>query len=234
VYLDCTAAEPNYLRSRFPNIYRRCLSLGIDIVKQPIPVVPAAHYSCGGVLTDLSGETSIANLFAAGEVACTGLHGANRLASNSLLEGVVFAQAACREATRRFRAGLEPPAAVPEWDSGEAEDPTEAILVNANWDEIRRLMWNYVGIVRSEKRLERAQRRIAMLRAEIRDYYWNFKLTPDLVELRNLATVAVLIVHSAASRKESRGLHYTLDYPELRPEAVETILEGDALRALMA
>ncbi len=234
VYLDCTAAEPNYLRSRFPNIYRRCLSLGIDIVKQPIPVVPAAHYSCGGVLTDLCGETSITNLFAAGEVACTGLHGANRLASNSLLEGVVFAQAACREATRRFAAGLEPPPEVPEWDSGDAEDPTEAILVNANWDEIRRLMWNYVGIVRSEKRLERARRRIAMLRAEIREYYWNFKLTPDLVELRNLATVAELIIHSAASRKESRGLHYTLDYPETQPEARETILAGETLRALMA
>jgi L-aspartate oxidase len=232
VYLDCTSADSNYLRSRFPNIYRRCLSLGIDIVKQPIPVVPAAHYSCGGVLTDLSGESSIGNLFAAGEVACTGLHGANRLASNSLLEGVVFAQAASREATRRFRSGLERVPSIPEWDSGEAEDPTEAILVNANWDEIRRLMWNYVGIVRGEKRLERARRRIAMLRAEIREYYWNFKLTPDLVELRNLATVAELIIHSAASRKESRGLHYTLDYPELLPEARETILAGEALRAV--
>ena len=232
VYLDCTSADPNYMRSRFPNIYRRCLSLGIDIIKQPIPVVPAAHYSCGGVLTNLRGESSIANLFAAGEVACTGLHGANRLASNSLLEGVVFAQAASREATQRFRSGLEGLTALPEWDSGEAEDPTEAILVNANWDEIRRLMWNYVGIVRGEKRLERARRRIDMLRAEIRDYYWNFKLTPDLVELRNLATVAQLIIHSAASRKESRGLHYTIDYPDPAPEARETILEGEALRSV--
>jgi L-aspartate oxidase len=230
VYLDATGLDPAFLVQRFPNIHGRCLSLGIDITKEPIPVVPAAHYSCGGVLTDLRGESSIQNLFAAGEVACTGLHGANRLASNSLLEGVVFAHAAAREVIARFERGLPSPIAIRDWDPGQAADPTEAILVNANWDEIRRLMWNYVGIVRSDKRLERARRRIAMLHNEIRQYYWDFKLTPDLVELRNLATVASLIVHSASTRRESRGLHYTIDHPEMLPEAAPTILRGAELR----
>jgi L-aspartate oxidase len=226
VFLDCTALDPAFVRARFPNIHERCLTFGFDMTKQPIPVVPAAHYACGGVRTDLRGETDIVNLFAAGEVASTGLHGANRLASNSLLEGVVFARAAAAEAIARMRAGVEAPPDFPAWDPGRAVDPTETVLVNANWDEIRRLMWNYVGIVRSNKRLDRARRRIDNLRREIRDYYWNFVLTPDLVELRNLVLVAELIIRSAAARSESRGLHYTVDFPELAAEPVDTLLRA--------
>jgi L-aspartate oxidase len=223
-YLDCSPMTPDFIGQRFPNIAERCLQYGIDITAQPIPVVPAAHYACGGVRTDLCGETDVGNLFAAGEVTCTGLHGANRLASNSLLEGVVFARAAAEEAIRRFEKGPEPLPEIPEWDPGQATDPTEAVLVTANWDEIRRLMWNYVGIVRSDKRLERARRRIAMLREEIRSYYWDFKLTPDLVELRNLALVAELIVRCAEERRESRGLHYTVDHAETLEEGRDTVL----------
>jgi L-aspartate oxidase len=231
VFLDCSMMDPAFVRRRFPNISSACASYGIDMAKQPIPVVPAAHYSCGGVRTNLRGETGIHNLFAAGEVACTGLHGANRLASNSLLEGVVFAEAAAECAIERLGQGLpesrvERPA-IPDWDPGEAADPTEAVLVNANWDEIRRLMWNYVGIVRTDKRLARAERRIGMLQREIEAYYWDFRLTPDLVELRNLATVAELIVRSAILRDESRGLHYTPDHPELANAPRDTVLLRD-------
>ena len=180
---------------------------------------------CGGVRTDLHGETEIQNLFAAGEVACTGLHGADRLASNSLLEGLVFARAAAQEAIARIGQGIEAPPPLPRWGPGRASDPTEAVLVNANWEEIRRMMWYYVGIVRSDKRLARAQRRIELLQREIQEYYWDFTLTPGLVELRNLARVAQLISESALARKESRGLHYTVDYPQTAPVARNTVLK---------
>jgi len=214
-FLDMTHLPKGFLLDHFPHIYQTCREFGIDMAVQPIPVVPAAHYQCGGVVTDLHGLTSVPHLLAVGEVACTGLHGANRLASNSLLEGLVFGRRAALAAAGLVAAGRNPPR-VPDWNPGDALDPDEGVVVSHNWDEVRRLMWNYVGIVRSVKRLERARTRLQILRGEIREYYWRYKITPDLVELRNLADVAMLIVESARRRRESRGLHYLLDHP--RPD----------------
>ncbi len=215
VFLDITHLDPDRVRNRFPNIYAKCLEYGIDITKDPIPVVPAAHYMCGGVATDLNGRTDIQRLYAAGETACTGLHGANRLASNSLLEALVYSHRAYQASVKEFQ-GIENKITVSldQWDETNTTDSDEAIVVSHNWDEIRRLMWNYVGIVRSDKRLHRALRRIRNIKEEINEYYWDFKVTSDLIELRNLATVAELIIRSALKRKESRGLHYNIGYPE--------------------
>jgi len=222
VFLDMTHLDAAFVRSRFPSIFERCLALGIDITKQPIPVVPAAHYQCGGVITDEHGRTPVRNLYAIGECAHTGLHGACRLASNSLLEGVVFG---ARAAAAVEHSELLRPAQVASWQAGDATDSDDAIVVALNWDEVRRFMWSYVGIVRSDKRIERARHRIELLRQEIDEYYWDFRVTSDMVELRNLALVAHLVIDSARRRKESRGLHYTLDYPDKDPRWLrDTIL----------
>jgi L-aspartate oxidase len=213
VHLDMTHLGRAFLMGRFPNIYATCQAFGIDMAVRPIPVVPAAHYQCGGLVTDLHGRTSIPGLYAIGEVACTGLHGANRLASNSLLEGLVFGDHAARATAEELRSVGPIREEPPQWDPGSAVDSDESVVVTHNWDEVRRLMWNYVGIVRTDKRLMRAHRRLDLLREEIRDYYWRFKVTRDVIELRNIAEVAYLIVECASRRKESRGLHFTLDYP---------------------
>jgi len=221
VYLDITHKGEAFIREHFPNIYARCLEFGIDITKDPIPVVPAAHYTCGGLVADLRGRTSVPNLYAVGECACSGLHGANRLASNSLLECLVFSEAAVADI---LASGTEAPPELPEWDESRVTDADEEVVIAHNWDELRRTMWNYVGIVRTTKRLERAWHRIRLLQEEIHEFYANFRVTNDLIELRNLVLTAELIVRCALERHESRGLHYSRDYPETLAEARDTVL----------
>ena len=230
VYLDVTHQSREFLEERFPNIYATCAKLGIDIAKEPIPVVPAAHYQCGGVQTDVNGATSIPGLYAIGEVACTGLHGANRLASNSLLEGAVLARRACDGLlrTRPLDHVGNAPISLPKWESGDVQDVDELVVIYHNWDEIRRLMWDYVSIVRTSKRLQRAATRLRNLKKEVEEFYWNFKITADLLELRNLVDTAALIVDAAAARRESRGAHFTLDYPE--PDLTKKPVESSQAR----
>lgn len=221
VYLDISQRPAEFIITHFPTIYRRCLELGIDITKRPIPVVPAVHFSCGGVMTDIHARTDLPGLYAIGETACTGLHGANRLASNSLLECMVFAEAAARDI---LAAAAVIPPELPDWDESRVTDADEEVVIAQNWDELRRFMWNYVGIVRTDKRLERALHRIHLLRDEVHEFYSHFRISNDLIELRNLLQVAELIVKSALARHESRGLHYSKDYPETLPDAVPTVL----------
>lgn len=223
VYLDISHRSQDFIIGQFPNIYRRCKELGFDITKDPIPVVPAAHYTCGGIVTDLDGRANLSNLYAIGETSYTGLHGANRMASNSLLECLVFAAAASSHIIENIDKIPKTPA-IRLWDESQVTDSDEEVVVSHNWKELRHLMWDYVGIVRTNKRLERAKRRIEMLASEIQDYYGNFHVTKDLLELRNIVTTAELIVTSAMARKESRGLHYIADFPETQSEAKNTIL----------
>jgi len=223
VYLDISHQPARFLQSHFPTVHRRCLDFGIDITREPIPVVPAAHYTCGGVLVDMRGRTDISNLYAIGETASTGLHGANRMASNSLLECLVYADAAASDIAGRL-SDIPPPAAISDWDESQVTDSDEDVVISHNWDELRRVMWDYVGIVRTDKRLQRALRRVDLLREEIVEYYSNYKVSNDLLELRNLATVSELMIRCAMARRESRGLHYTLDYPGMSAEPVDTIL----------
>ena len=224
VHLDISHRDPEFVRCHFPNICDRLMELGIDMTREPIPVVPAQHYTCGGVQVDLDGHTDMPGLYAIGEVSESGLHGANRLASNSLLECLVFGEAAANHIADHWSELPEPPAIHP-WDESRVTDSDEEVVVQHNWREIRRFMWDYVGIVRTTKRLERAQHRVELLRREVDDYYGNFRVTPDLIELRNLIEVAGLIVRSALARKESRGLHYTTDYPEWNETAADTVLK---------
>jgi L-aspartate oxidase len=224
VFLDISHKDEEFILNHFPNIAESCSQFGYDLTTQPIPVVPAAHYTCGGVLTDLNGRTDMKRLYAVGESSCTGLHGANRLASNSLLECLVIAESAAEDILERLNKKDKDLPTLPDWDESQVSDPDERIVVSHNWDEMRRFMWDYVGIVRTNKRLERARNRVNLLQEEIVEYYGNFKINNDLIELRNLATIAELTIECALTRKESRGLHYTLDYPEMHKYAQDTIL----------
>ncbi|MEZ5571670.1 MAG: L-aspartate oxidase [Halioglobus sp.] len=226
VFLDISHKSREFLSSHFPTVMAQCEEFGIDICAEPIPVVPAAHYTCGGILVDNSSLTDIAGLYAVGESSCTGLHGANRMASNSLLECIVYAESAARHIASTLAGTAAPEDAAP-WDESQVTDSDEDVVISHNWDELRRFMWDYVGIVRTNKRLERALHRVQLLQTEIAEYYGNYKVSNDLLELRNLAMVAELMIRCAISRKESRGLHYTLDYPELLPVARDTILRPD-------
>ncbi len=224
VYLDISHKPADFIRGHFPTVYERCLTYGIDITRQAIPVVPAAHYTCGGVVVDQHGRTDIPGLYAIGETSFTGLHGANRMASNSLLECFVYGRAAAEDMLRQFPE-IELAGDLPAWDASQVTDSDEDVIIAHNWDELRRFMWDYVGIVRTNKRLMRAQHRVKLLLDEIDEFYSNYKVSRDLLELRNLALVADLMIRSAMQRKESRGLHFTLDYPEQLPVAVDTILQ---------
>ena len=223
LYLDISHKSADFITEHFPTVYKQCLEFGIDITVDPIPIVPAAHYTCGGIVVSKDGQTDLQNLYAVGENAFTGLHGANRMASNSLLECLVYAQAAAGRINQNVD-HISVPDFIPEWDESRVSHSDEDVVISHNWDELRRFMWDYVGIVRTNKRLQRAQHRIKLLQKEIQDYYSHCKVTRDLLELRNLATVSELIIRCAMQRKESRGLHFTLDYPELSPIARDTIM----------
>ena len=223
VYLDISHKPAEFVKSHFPTVYERCLSFGIDITRQAIPVVPAAHYTCGGVVVDQHGHTDVPGLYAIGETSFTGLHGANRLASNSLLECFVYARSAAADIIAQLDQ-VSTTDSLPSWDASQVTDSDEDVIIAHNWDELRRFMWDYVGIVRTNKRLQRAEHRVRLLLDEIDEFYSNYKVSRDLIELRNLAQVAELMIRSAMTRKESRGLHYTLDYPHMLPEALDTIL----------
>ncbi|MCG8315887.1 MAG: L-aspartate oxidase [Pseudomonadales bacterium] len=224
LYLDISHKPAEFIKDHFPTVYEKCSSLGIDITREPIPIVPAAHYTCGGVMTNLQGKTDVDGLYAIGETASTGLHGANRMASNSLLECLVFAISASNDIRQRL--DIETPAIMlPEWDESQVTDSDEDVVISHNWDELRRFMWDYVGIVRTDKRLQRARHRIKLLRKEILEYYSNYKVSDDLIELRNLVLVSELIILCAQQRKESRGLHFTLDYPDALDTATDTVLD---------
>ncbi|MBA6412545.1 L-aspartate oxidase [Parahaliea sp. F7430] len=226
VFLDISHKSPEFLKEHFPTVTERCLEYGIDISTQPIPVVPAAHYTCGGIVVDTRGRTDLPGLYAVGESSCTGLHGANRMASNSLLECIVYAESAAKHIAETIAEAPTPRPAAP-WDESQVTDSDEDVVISHNWDELRRFMWDYVGIVRTDKRLQRAEHRVEMLQAEIAEYYSNYKVSNDLLELRNLAMVAQLMIRCAMARKESRGLHYTLDYPDTLPVAQDTVLIPD-------
>ena len=223
LFLDISHQPRDFLESHFPTVMQRCRELGMDMASEPIPVVPAAHYTCGGIVVDTAGRTDLEGLYAIGEASCTGLHGANRMASNSLLECIVYAESAARDIASKLSL-LPQPSAAPAWDESQVTDSDEDVVISHNWDELRRFMWDYVGIVRTNKRLERALHRVTLLQSEIAEYYGNYKVGNDLLELRNLAMVAELMIRCAIERRESRGLHYTLDYPEQLPEAADTVL----------